>query len=394
MIKTVFTAGFAMFSMFFGSGNLVFPILLGTQTLDKWSFSLLGFLITAVCVPFLGLTAMISFDGRRDRFFNSLGAPVGFALTTIMLLLIGPIGVIPRCINVAFGGIQLVWPHLSIAMGSLIFCSIMGALVWRPNNVVNIIGVFLTQFKLGGITVLIIAGLWFAPAIPQYDIPAMPAFLDGMSVGYQTLDLLGAFFFSSTIVMYLKANLPDQSQSSHSPKSGKFSPVMKASLAASTIGGILLILVYTGFVKLGASFAPHLTDASPEALLAQIGGLTLGSHALLIVSITLAVSCLATAVILANLFIEFVRDDVCRDRLNIKAPHSLVTIGTMVTTFGVAQLGFERICGLLGSVLVFMYPAFIALALYHVVRIARPNLDCAKMVFWSVVGLSLIARFL
>lgn len=393
MLKTISTAGFAMFSMFFGSGNLVFPILLGTQTLDKWSYALAGFLITAVCVPFLGLISMIAFGGDRERFFNTLSAPVGFMLTAIILLLIGPIGVIPRCISVALGGLQLIWPHLSLMMGSLIFCILMGILVWRPNNVVNIIGVVLTPFKLGGIALLIIAGIIFAPSVQPYDLQIMPAFLNGASVGYQTLDLLAAFFFSSTIVLYLKENLPAH-YAQHEPQGRGLSPLMKASVMASCLGGLLLILVYSGFVKLGASFAPHLNDASPEALLAAIGGVTLGQHALFIVSITLAVSCLATAVILANLFIEFVRVDVCEKRFNMKLSHHLITIVTIIVTFGVAQLGFERICGLLGAILVFMYPAFIALALYHVMRMFWPQLDYAKPVFWGVILASLAFKLI
>ena len=151
MLKTVLTAGFAMFSMFFGSGNLVFPLMLGTQTLQHSFSALGGFFITAVIVPFLGLIAMIAFNGDRERFFGTLGKGTGFVLTFLILALIGPFAVIPRCITVAYGGLQLIWPHLSFVGFSAFFCILTGVLIWHPNKVVGIIGLVLTPLKLGGI---------------------------------------------------------------------------------------------------------------------------------------------------------------------------------------------------------------------------------------------------
>src|SRR3984957_3942591 len=88
--------GLAMFSMFFGAGNVVFPLALGKIAQDQNVFAILGMLITAVGVPFLGLVAMTLFNGNYIHFFERLGKVPGFLVVTAMLGLIGPFGAIPR----------------------------------------------------------------------------------------------------------------------------------------------------------------------------------------------------------------------------------------------------------------------------------------------------------
>ena len=215
---------------------------------------------------------------------------------------------------------------------------------------------------------------------------SLQAFSSGMSTGYQTMDLMAAFFFSSTIVLYLRDHLPK----SGSNEKDTQSLLMKCSMIASLIGALLLTLIYAGFVHLGAAYAPHLHESQPEALLASIGGLTLGSHALAIVSITLAVSCLATAVILANLFMAFLKDDIAEKRLGLNLSNALSIILTIGITFVIAQLGFSKICSLLGTVLEYAYPALIALACHHISTFWFKKINYSKPLFWGILCLSVL----
>jgi len=121
-VSSVFTAGFAMFSMFFGSGNLVFPLLLGSVVQGTYAYAILGLFISAVCIPFLGLIGMIQFNGDREAYFSRLGRIPSFVLVFFLLALIGPLGVIPRCITVAFGGVRLIAPFFPFFIFSFLFC--------------------------------------------------------------------------------------------------------------------------------------------------------------------------------------------------------------------------------------------------------------------------------
>ena len=108
--RIVLTAGFAMFSMFFGSGNLVFPLAAGFKTQGMFSYTLIGWIITAVIVPFIGVMGFIRSEGNRDVYYSNLGKSGAFAINFLIFMLVGPFGVVPRCILVSFGGFNLMYP--------------------------------------------------------------------------------------------------------------------------------------------------------------------------------------------------------------------------------------------------------------------------------------------
>ena len=377
--KTVLTAGFAMFSMFFGSGNLVFPLLIGKEALHQYPIAILGLLITAVLVPFLGLISIILFDGNYRVYFERLGKTPAFLLIAIILMLIGPFGVVPRCITVAYGGFNLIYPDLAITSFSFLFCLTIIALIWSKNRVVDIIGLFLTPFKLGGIVILILFGLWYGEQPIENGMSAGESFKNAFFMGYQMMDLMAAFFFSSTIVYYLRSHLSTRED----PK-----VLIKMSISASLIGALLLSLAYIGFVALGAKYAPHLQNANSEQLLVAIGGHALGYFAKPVIAIVLAVGCLATAVILSTLFTDFLVQDVTKDRL--KRPYAILI--TMSITFIVSLLGFSKLMVILGSILNVTYPALIALAIMNIIDRLMPANDSSstrtQWVFWSVLGVT------
>jgi LIVCS family branched-chain amino acid:cation transporter len=116
--KISLTIGLAMFAMFFGYGNLVFPIKIGMHVADKYALASMGLIITGVIVPILGLLSMVVYQGDRVKYFGLLGKWAPFTLTLLMLSLLGPFGVVPRCIIVAYGGISLLWPSLSLIIFS------------------------------------------------------------------------------------------------------------------------------------------------------------------------------------------------------------------------------------------------------------------------------------
>ncbi|RZI46835.1 branched-chain amino acid transport system II carrier protein [Candidatus Finniella inopinata] len=366
--KIVLTAGFAMFSMFFGSGNLVFPLLIGFQSLSHHSYAILGLLVTAVCVPFLGLLGIIQFQGNRDSYFSSLGKFTAFALVLLMLTLMGPFGVMPRCITVAFGGLAVLTPGMPFWVFSLGFCLLLAALIWQRNKIVSIIGLFLTPFKLGSIILLIIFGLWYGPDVMPATQTSTHAFWLGISQGYQTMDLIAAFFFATTIYEYLQLRLKEAGQLNPSVPQ-----LFRWGLSASLVGAFLLSVVYVGFTLLGAKYAVYLDNIPPESMLVEIAKHALGAYAMPVVAFTLAISCLATATVLATLVVDFLQQDISRNRLS--RPQSIAI--TLALTFGMSLLGFKTICQFLGTILEWIYPL---LVVYAVIQIARKSFRAGLVV--------------
>lgn len=363
------TAGFAMFSMFFGSGNLVFPLLIGASTQNHFDLATLGLFATGILVPFLGLLSMIVMEGKRAHFFQEIGKAPAFLMTLMMLALMGPVGVSARCIIVAFAGCQLVVPALTLPVFSLVFCAITAALCWEQKRVVTIIGRYLTPFLLASILAIIVMGAMGAPTLGESALGRLEAFDVGVSQGYQTMDLLAAFFFCASTITYLKI------QQTLSPSKDS---LMKVSLQASCVGIVLLGSVYAGFVYLGAAFAPSLVGVAPEKMLVVIAGQVLGSFATPVMAVTIGLACLTTLIILTNLFAEFLSLEVTEERL----PRKGALLITLAISFAVSLSGFTRLAHWLAAALSIAYPALIALALAKLLE-KTFNVTKIKLVPWS-----------
>ncbi|MES2607252.1 MAG: branched-chain amino acid transport system II carrier protein [Pseudomonadota bacterium] len=363
--KLVLTAGFAMFSMFFGSGNLIFPLLIGFKSQSLYIYAILGFSITAVCVPFLGMLGMMKFKGDRKEYFSVLGKTPAFILTLLMLMLMGPFGVIPRCVDVAFGGFEVMYPALPLWVFSAFFCTSIGALIWRTNSIVDIIGLFLTPIKLGSYILLIVVGIYFATPVTHSEIAPSASFFLGLHKGYQTMDLLASFFFASTIYHYLKSALG---------KNESDEKLIRMGILASLVGGVLLAACYIGLVMLGHLYSPFLANVPQESMLAVIAQQTLGRYAVPFIAVTLAISCLATATILAALFADFVKEDICKNK--ISRPHAIIF--TVIASFSLSLLGFETICNWLGYILEWIYPFLMAFSVYQLLSKFKSNSKAIK----------------
>jgi len=368
--KAVFIAGFAMFSMFFGSGNLVFPLAIGAQTMDKAPWAIIGLTISGVLVPFLGLLGVILYKGNRIEYFASIGKVPAFLLAFSMLALMGPFGVIPRCILVSHGGVKLFAPSVSLPVFSFVFCVLTLFLVWKHDRIVPILGKVLTPWLLGGIGVLIVGGLLYGPAIPHSSESSGKAFLEGLWKGYQMMDLLAAFFFSAATVAYIHEYLG---------KNEKQSELVKLSVKASLLGAGLLGLVYIGFILLGAGFSDSLKSVEPSQYLVAVAQETLGYLAAPVASITIILACLTTAAILTMLFADFLREDI----LNKKIGNPIALIITLVISFFVSMIGFEALANWIASVLEVAYPALIALTIANIVK-KLWQVDCSKWAFWII----------
>ena len=362
--KTAITAGIAMFAMFFGSGNLIIPLILGTQATDQYLIAILGLIITAVFVPFLGLFSMVLYNGDKDRYFGLLGKYAPFILSLLILSLIGPFGVVPRCILVAYGGLTLIFPDLSLALFSAVFLSMIIWIIWKKSQVVPIIGRILGTFKICGIIVIILAAIYQSPELIEMPIDKS-SFVLGLTQGYQTMDLMAGFFFSIAIVEYLRSVNKSKEE------------IIKLSIFSSCIGASLIALVYIGFVYLGAHYATYLAAAQPEQYLATIAHLTLGKYAALIVAITIFFSCLATAASLVRLFAEFLRVDIAKGKISWR---NSVLI-TVIISFALSLLGFVTIFYILATILTYIYPALIALTIAAILQ-NYYKIKCAKQLFW------------
>lgn len=366
----ILVAGFATFSMFFGSGNLVFPLQIGVTTGDHFGYAALGLFITGIIIPFIGLFSVLVNATSSADVLTRIGRVPGLILIFLMLSLMGPFGVGARCVLVAYGGVQLLFPNLPLFAFGAVFCAITGYIIWRRHVFVGIIGRFLTPILLGGITVIILFGLFFGGKPLAVDYSPLETFKIGFNFGYQTMDLLAAFFFSGAALEYLKY--------AHEGVETKKELILEG-IKASMIGITLLAIVYGGFVILGAQYAPILKTVAPEQMLTQIAGQALGVFAIPIMAVTVLLACLTTLIVLVNLFAEFTHEHILKTRYDI---HWSI-IATLLITFLVSLFGFYTLAVWIDKALSFAYPALIAFALASIIcDLAHWNHKVVQRVFY------------
>lgn len=355
----ILSVGFALFSMFFGSGNLVFPLMVGQQSEGHFLLGFTGIFLTGVMVPFLGILGMMLFKGSTNEFFSSLGRIGTFIFSFIALSLMGPFGVLARCLTVAHGAIQMVFPSASLVITSAVLCGIIYVLTIRRNKIVSVLGSVLTPILLLSIAAIAFFAFKDGSFASQTvsEVGGFSALKNGFLCGYQTMDLLASVFFSTFILDHLqtagvKAGIPCEKTS------------LKVFLRASLVGGGILAGVYFVLVALGSVHSKALINVHPQEMFGYIAKQTLGAFGAPCLCIVVVLACLTTAIVLASLFAEFLRKEVCREKIGGKSSLGV----TLVIGFVVSTIGFSGIAQFLGPIVEIIYPALIMLTVVNIVH--------------------------
>lgn len=346
--------GLAMFSMFFGAGNVIFPLAVGQYAGDKNFFAMIGLILTAAIMPIAGVIAMILFDGNYKQFFGRLGKTPGFIVAFIVISLLGPLGSTPRCIALAYTTLKTCFLEISPTLFSALACGLILLCTIKKRHLLTLLGWVLTPVLLLSLLIIICIGLLTTPTVQTIDETKMHVFLHGLKEGYNTMDLLAAFFFSSTILNILRMRLKNSLEGhAHS---------FKTALLASVIGATLLAAIYVGFSYLASFHGNELSTNGKDELLAAITMKIAGSSAGLLVCITIALACLTTAIALISAFADFFQKEVLKEKVSYEA----TLIGSLLVTFFVSTFKFTGISAFLGPTLEIAYPGLIVLTFLNI----------------------------
>ena len=346
------SSGLALFSMFFGAGNLIFPLALGHFAGDHNLYAMIGLLITAVIVPFLGVIAVLLYDGSYERFFSRLGKWPGFFTAFSIIALIGPLGCTPRCIALSFSTVKAFFPGTSSVLFSGTACLLIFLFTLRKNRTIEILGRVLTPVLLAGLGFIIYKGFTADGSIQSLGISRISLFFHGLKEGYNTMDLLASFFFSSTVISMLKNNEKEQGATGH----------VKRTLKATAIGAGLLSVVYLGFSYIAALHASTITIEGKEQIFTALALKVAGPAAGIVLCVTVALTCLTTAIALICAFTDFLQKEVLKEKVR----YEVVLIISLIATFCMSNFEFRGISAFLGPILEVCYPGLIVLTIANI----------------------------
>ena len=380
--KDTFFIGSMLFGLLFGAGNLIFPVHMGQEAgAAVWSANL-GFLLTAIGLPFLSIMA-IGFSGGKGVFHlaSRVTKPFAYFFTVALYLVIGPFFAMPRLATTSF---EIAFaPYLSdamkmpaLALYSVIFFGLSYVLSKKPGKLVDIIGKYINPIFLLVLGVVLLFVI-INPMAPVSGAAVGEAyqtapFLKGFIEGYNTLDVLAGLAFGIIVVTPLKQKGVEQ------PKFFAIEMMKSGLIAVGLMGLIYTLLAYAGATSLGG-FA---ISENGGIALGQITAHYLGALGSVILALIVFLGCFKTCIGLTTACSETFEE------LFPSKPYRFYLLVFSVLPAIIANVGLTQIIQLSIPVLMFIYPLAIVLVL---LGIASAWLPLSQKVYQAVTFFTLLA---
>ncbi len=367
--------GFALFAMFFGAGNVVFPPYIGMHAGEQWANGFLFYFIADIGLALVAMFAILH-AGGADNITGRIGHVASKVLMCAVILCIGPMVAIPRTAATTLEmSVTPFFSGISPVVFSIIFFAVILLLSIKQSAVIDIVGKILTPALLIGLLVLIVKG-FVSPIgdIVDTGVSASEVTVNGIKSGYQTMDVLAAMAFGIIIL-----SSADEKGYTDSKSAAKMIGI------AAALSGVLLLIVYFGLTYLGATVSTVFpTDISRANLVIGIVELLLGKAGLIIFAIVIALACITTAVALVSSAASFFAK-----LANDKISYSVFVVVICVSSAVISNLGLDMIIAIATPVLDIVYPPMLVLIL-----LSWFGDKLHKSVYVSSVAGSLIASVL
>ena len=341
--------GFALFAIFFGAGNLIFPPYLGVTAGENWGIATLAFLISDPLLSIIAVMVVAALGGSALNVGRRVHPLFASALAAICVLLIGPIFAVPRTgasTHEIF--VQSYFPSAPQWITSLVFFGIVLWITYKENSVMDAIGKYLTPILLF-ILFLIFVGAVLQPNASFAATDKTGLFAQGFKEGYQTMDVLGAPLLAGVV-------MKDITRRGYLNKKDQFRMMFGVGIVAF----ILLALVYSTLAYSGASMSAVIDSTMQRtAMLTTIVKNLLGSWGQLAMGLAVFFACLTTAIGLTTTCGQYF-EEVSKGKISYKK----TILVTVAVEFIISLVGVDSLINLAVPVLTFIFPIMIALILF------------------------------
>lgn len=353
--STYAVIGTMLFGMFFGAGNLIFPIQMGQLAGTHFWPALIGFLVTAIGLPFLGILAfgLSGSNGLRDL-ASRVHPLFGVVFSMALYLTIGPFFAIPRTATVPFVvGFE---PYMNPAHASLylaIFSFLFFAIVYyfslNPAKIIDYIGKYLTPAFLVFLFILIVTAI-VKPmghfSKPTGDYTGL-AFITGFKEGYNTMDALASLAFGIVVINAIKGRGITSTKE-----------IAKATWKSGIFAMALMMLIYGLITYMGASSVSAIgTFDNGGLIFAKVAQHYFGQFGVILLAIIIVLACLKTSIGLITSCSEFFNS------IFPKVSYKMFVLILCLLSFIIANFGLTNIIQYAVPVLMLLYPLAIVLIL-------------------------------
>lgn len=369
--RNLFFIGSMLFGLFFGAGNLIFPVFLGQQAGSNVFYAIIGLLITGVGLPLLGVASM-GMTGSNSVFdlAGKVNRPYAYGFTILLYLTMGPFFAIPRLATISFqlgiapfvgSGSQ----KLVLLIFSAIFFIVTILLSRKPSKLMTYVGKWLTPIFLVLLGILVVTAfikpmgsLHVAPHGQYVKSPV----LTGFTEGYNTMDALASLAFGVVVIDTIKSlgvTHPGQ--------------IAKDTIRSGLISVVLMGIIYAFLALIGTMSVNKLPLASNGGVtLAQVFNYYFGSFGSLLLALIAIIACLKTSIGLTSAFGETAKE------MFPKFNYQWVLIFASGLSFLVANIGLTRLINYSTPVLMFLYPLAMVLI---IIAVLEPVIGDSKWIY-------------
>lgn len=343
----VLVIGMALFSMFFGAGNIIFPPYLGLESGTQWGLGFTCYYLADIGLSVVAIFAILKYKGDVDRFMGHLGRIPGMMMLSAIILCIGPLIAVPRTGATTYE--MFVVPVLGdippvIAM--FVFFGIILLFTIRKSSVVDILGKFLTPVLFLGLLYLIFKGILSPIGSVTDTFRSDSVVLSGVSAGYQTMDSLAAVVFGIIVVNTVR-------EKGYTEERQQYKIAMYSSLVAAAG----LFMVYGGLTYLGATSTGNMSGRLLRTeLMIYITQALMGRFGVVLLGIVVTLACITTAVALISASADHF-SKLSGGRLKYES----LTIFLCLFSAVLSTIGTDQIVAIASPILTLLYPGMLTL---------------------------------
>lgn len=374
--------GLALFAMFFGAGNLIFPPHLGTNAGSEWLLGFLCFFVADVGLALVAILSMIKGGDVSVRgVTKKLGRVPSAIIGTLIVLCIGPFLAIPRTAATTFEmGVMPLFPFINSWVFGAIFFGLVLLFTIRPSGVVDVIGKYLTPILVVCLLAMIVIGI-INPIGEISDIAKFDTAKEGILAGYQTMDVLAAIVFVIIIISAAK-------DKGYTETKDTMAVVIKSSIFAA----VALLVIYGGLAFLGATTsAGGFEGYNQTALVVAITQSLIGSYGVLVLAIIVFFACLTTAIGLTSSCASYFAE-----LSGGKISYTKAILATVLFSYVVSNFGISTIISIASPILSLLYPVVLVMIVLNFFgsRIRNNNIYVFAAFFALVISaLEVLAGF-
>ncbi|PKZ41365.1 branched-chain amino acid transport system II carrier protein [Kytococcus schroeteri] len=349
----------SLFAMFFGAGNLVFPPMLGAQAGDGFAPALLGFMLSAVALPILAVTAVAVTGGDILHLTSRGGRVFGVLFPVLVYLSIGASYALPRTGAVSYAASV---PPLTgtdswtaKAVFAVVFFGLTYLLALNPDGIIDTIGRYLTPALLGLMVLLVTLSLVRMerqPAAASAEYADQP-FVSGFLQGYLTMDSLAALALGIVVITTLTHAGIEPGRR-----------LLRSVSVAGLLAGLMLGAVYLGLALIGQRLPDGQGYTDGASMLSEAAHQTMGPTGTVVFALIVILACLTTSVGLLGATSSFFA------RLVPAVSYRTWAIVFSLVSLAISTLGLEQVIEVAAPIIGFLYPPAMALILLVLVEAA------------------------